>query len=191
MMPQGMGMGMPGMGGMGGGMGMPGGMPGMGGMGMPQQDPYAEQQEMMSRIATGLVGARVRMRALLELLEGKGVLAPGEFDAHAGVVWERDYNDLADELLTPAAEEPGEELADPSRLAAMPPPPPQDHKSYAEAVLHNFVSESVGSRVRLRAVLELLELKGVFAAGEFEAKADEIWDRDYEELTMDFYKMNF
>lgn len=44
------------------------------------------------------IGARVRMRALLELLEEKGVLAPGEFDERAQAVWERDLDELSAEM---------------------------------------------------------------------------------------------
>lgn len=184
----GMGMGYPGMGGMGGM------MPGMGypGMGMPQPDPMAIFQDVLSRVATGLVSTRVRNRALLELLEAKGVFAPGEFDARADEIWKRDHEELTAELLTieeeqPAADDPG-----------VPPPPPRagaagglSVKDYAEALVQNVVNEAVAGRVRLRAIIDILEAKGIFAPGEFDAKADEIWDRDYEELTLDFYKMKF
>jgi hypothetical protein len=44
------------------------------------------------------IAERVRMRALLELLEEKGLLLPGEFDFRAQQVWERDFDSLSDEL---------------------------------------------------------------------------------------------
>lgn len=181
-MPPGMGMGM-GMGGMGMGMGMDAGM---GNMMLPPVDPFAQYQETFDKIAAGLVGARVRTRALLELLEEKGVLGPGEFDGRAQAIWERDYSNLADELLTPAAEEPAEQ-------EPLTPPQPKaiDAQEYAAEILHNYISEMVGSRVRMRTVLDLLEEKGIFQPGEFDARADAIWERDYEELAMDFYKLSF
>ena len=44
------------------------------------------------------IAERVRTRALLELLEEKGLLLPGEFDFRAQQVWERDFDSLSDEL---------------------------------------------------------------------------------------------
>ena len=66
-----------------GGMGPLGGMGGMGGMGgfdpdamMPQVPSWVtELDETCERIAMGLVSARVRTRALLSLLEQKGICA--------------------------------------------------------------------------------------------------------------------
>lgn len=49
-------------------------------------------------LADEVIAARVRVRALLELLEEKGLLAPGEFDQRAALLWERDYDDLRREL---------------------------------------------------------------------------------------------
>src|SRR4051812_22239794 len=101
MMPPGMGgMGMGGMGmgypgmmpGMNPGMGVPGMMPGVGGgyPGMMPAPDLSMYEEVLSRVATGLVAVRVRTRALLELLEEKGVLLSDEFDEKADMVWQRD-----------------------------------------------------------------------------------------------------
>lgn len=153
----------------------------------PPSDAPARHQELLRRIAIGLVSARVRMRALLELLEKKGVLRPGEFDGRAQEIWTQDYQTLADELLSPPdSREEGSARPAPSPLSN-----PPDKKEPAGAALENLIGESVNARVRLRAVLELLEERGVLEPGEFEAQADAVWDRDYEELTLEFYKMNF
>lgn len=54
--------------------------------------------DLIWNLSNELISARVRMRALLELLEEKGVLLPGEFEARAQAVWERDHAELAREL---------------------------------------------------------------------------------------------
>ena len=147
----------------------------------PEFPPFFIQfQQTCENVALGLVSNRVRVRALIELLEEKGVFASGEYDHRADVVWERDHEALAQELLVaPEAELQPEEP---------PPPPPAAtyERHYAEA-LGNFVDEAVASRVRLRALIELLEEGAVLAPGEFERKAEAIWDRDYEELALEFY----
>ena len=54
--------------------------------------------DLLFRLASEVVSQRVRTRALLELLEEKGVLTPGEFEQRGQRVWERDWADLANEL---------------------------------------------------------------------------------------------
>ena len=61
---------------------------------------------------------------------------------------------------------------------------------YRERLL-SFVDASVAGRVRLRALIELLEARGVFGTGEFDTKAEAIWERDYEELSAEFHKGNY
>lgn len=53
---------------------------------------------LIQNLSDEVIGARVRIRALLEIMEEKGLLAPGEFDARAAAIWERDYDALAAEL---------------------------------------------------------------------------------------------
>ncbi|MCS7001695.1 MAG: hypothetical protein NZ518_02485 [Dehalococcoidia bacterium] len=57
-----------------------------------------ELRDLLFRLATEAVSARVRVRALLELLEARGVLLPGEFDDHGAAVWERDWRAIADQI---------------------------------------------------------------------------------------------
>lgn len=140
--------------------------------------PFFQQfQATTENLALGLVSARVRVRALVELLEEKGLLGPGQYDEHAAAVWDRDYEALAQEMVTAP---PGEETS------PLQDPGPSYERYYGEA-LAGFVDEAVATRVRMRAVIELLEEHGVLGEGEFEKKADAIWDRDYEELAMEFY----
>jgi hypothetical protein len=54
--------------------------------------------DLLFRLASEIVSQRVRTRALLELLEEKGVLAPGEFEDHGQRVWERDWVEIAAEV---------------------------------------------------------------------------------------------
>jgi hypothetical protein len=54
--------------------------------------------DLLFRLATEVVSQRVRTRALLELLEEKGLLGPGEFDVRGAAVWERDWATLAAEV---------------------------------------------------------------------------------------------
>ncbi|MBI2887910.1 MAG: hypothetical protein HYY02_11965 [Chloroflexi bacterium] len=198
---------MGGFGGMGpmGGMGGFGPMGGMGDMGgfdptaaMEQLPPFFTQfQETCERLAMGLINSRVRTRALIELLEEKGVLGEGDFDQKASAVWERDYETLTQELtdaITGGAATQ-EQSTEPQEAEAAPPSPPsgtgataQDY--YAEALM-GLVDDAVASRVRLRAIIELLESRGVFAPGEFDKKADAIWERDYEELVLEYHRGNF
>lgn len=145
--------------------------------------PFFHQfQQTAENLALGLVSARVRVRALIELLEEKGVLGPGQYDARAAQVWDRDYEALAGEFADPAGETPA--------LPGDGEPGPSYERYYGEA-LAGFVDEAVATRVRMRAVIELLEQHGVLAEGEFEKKAEAIWDRDYEELAMEFYGGRF
>ena len=184
-----------------GGMGPFGGMGGMGGMGgfdqgdvMPQVPSWVSQfDETCERIAMGLVSARVRTRALLELLEEKGILAEGQFEQRAAQVWERDYDELSNELTEPLREPPaapGEPAAEEQGEAEQR-SGGSSLQDYYAGVLFGFVDDSVGARVRLRSVVELLEAKGVFAPGEYDQKAESIWDRDYEELVLEFHKGSF
>lgn len=160
----------------------------------PSSDnPLPQDQERVQRIAIGLVSGRVRMRALLELLEEKGVLQAGEFDLRAEETWASDHQELLGELLNLPQESedgpqaPGDEEHPAGQLV---PTPPSDALDPA-AVLGNLITEAVSARVRLRAMLDLLEDKGILQPGEFEARADAVWDRDYEQLTRDFYQMKF
>ena len=148
-------------------------------MDLPDIPPFFHQfQQTAENLALGLVSARVRIRALIELLEEKGILADGHYDQRAAAVWDRDYEALAEELAGPVGETPP--------LPAEPDAGPSYEGYYGEA-LAGFVDEAVATRVRLRAVIELLEERGVLGEGEFEKKADAIWDRDYEEIAMEFY----
>ena len=70
--------------------------------------PQQELIQVLENMTQEIVGARVRMRALLELLEKKGILAPGEFDDLAAQTWERDYDDLAEELWQLPEPDPAE-----------------------------------------------------------------------------------
>ncbi|GIW05729.1 MAG: hypothetical protein KatS3mg060_0534 [Dehalococcoidia bacterium] len=54
--------------------------------------------DLLFRLATEIVSQRVRTRALLELLEEKGVLMPGEFEERGQAVWERDWPEIAAEV---------------------------------------------------------------------------------------------
>lgn len=54
--------------------------------------------DVLFRLASEVVSQRVRTRALLELLEEKGLLAPGEFEARGQQVWERDWPTIAAEV---------------------------------------------------------------------------------------------
>lgn len=195
---------------MGGTGGMMGGMNPLGGMGMDMggmdmdmggMDPGAAQipqwatqlDDMCERISMGLVGARVRTRALVELLEEKGVLAGEEFDTRASAIWERDYETLSEELTAPLREQPPTEEAaaedEEGEEAHVPSGP--SIADYFSGQLANFVDDFVAARVRLRTTVELLEEKGIFAAGEYDAKVESIWDRDYEELILNFHQGNF
>ena len=183
---------MGGMGPLGGGFGA-----GMGGFGTappPMPDGLAQFEVTAERIALGLISARVRTRALLELLEDKGVLGRDDFDGHAAIVWDRDYDALAKELLAPPEDEPVAPTAPPSesRSSVLDAPlPAQATTGYYRERLFNLVDAAVAGRVRVRALIELLEARGVFQPGDFDRKAEEIWDRDYEELSMEFHKGNY
>ena len=72
--------------------------------------PLALRRERIAR------PARVRMRALLSLLEDKGILLAGEFDERAQTTWESDYEALSQELweaMTAAGDEPAKEDDEP------------------------------------------------------------------------------
>ncbi|MFN8533988.1 MAG: hypothetical protein U0556_10615 [Dehalococcoidia bacterium] len=65
--------------------------------------------DLLFRLATEIVSQRVRTRALLEILEEKGLIGPGEFDERGAAVWERDWAEIAaevaPELLGPAEDD--------------------------------------------------------------------------------------
>ncbi len=178
-----------GFGGMGGGLG--GGMGGFGAMPPPMPDGLAQFELTAERIALGLISARVRTRAIIELLEDKGVLGRDEFDQHAAQVWDRDYDALAEELLAPPEEEAPAPPPEPRSSVLDAPLPVQSTAGYFRERLLNFVDASVAGRVRLRALIELLEARGIFQPGDFDRKAEAIWERDYEELSTEFYQGNY
>ncbi len=68
----------------------------------PQPDPRLDALDRFLSISENVIAEtianRVRMRALLELLEEKGLLAPEEFDERSKIVADRDYAELAGEL---------------------------------------------------------------------------------------------
>src|SRR5436190_600026 len=74
---------------------------------------FLQFQQPFENLGLAMVSARVRTRAVIELLEEKGVLAHGVYDERAAAVWERDYDVLADELLEAPLPEapPGEETS--------------------------------------------------------------------------------
>lgn len=88
----------------------------------PPPQPQAQTSglvDMIVSLGNELIGARVRMRALLGLLEDKGILLPGEFDERAQITWESDYEELSQELweaMTPDAEPPEPLEGDETRL---------------------------------------------------------------------------
>ena len=137
--------------------------------------------DMYEKVAVSLVESRIRVRALLELLEEKQVFLPGEFEDKAGKLWESDFDEIYREITTPLPEDSAspEDHPAPNALSA---------DEYAIGMLQNLIDEAIGSRIRMRAILEVLEGKGIFAAGEFEAKAEAVWERDFEEMTLEFYK---
>lgn len=61
-------------------------------------EPNPKLIALIRNMAMESIAERVRMRALLELLEEKGFLLPDEFDSKAQQVWERDFESLSDEL---------------------------------------------------------------------------------------------
>ena len=61
-------------------------------------EPSPKLAALVRNLAMDSIAARVRMRTLLELLEEKGILLPGEFDLRAQQVWERDFDELSAEL---------------------------------------------------------------------------------------------
>lgn len=68
----------------------------------PSPDPRLAQLDQFISLSENIIAEsianRLRMRALLELLEEKGVLGPGEFDERSQQVADRDYERLAQEL---------------------------------------------------------------------------------------------
>ena len=180
-----------GLGGVGGG-GFGAGMGGFGAAPPAMPDGLVQFEVTAERIALGLISARVRTRALIELLEDKGVLGREDFDGHAAKVWDRDYDALATELLAPPEEDPAPPPSPEGRTSVLDAPlPAQATVGYYRERLLNFVDASVAGRVRLRALIELLEARAIFQPGDFDRKAEEIWDRDYEELSAEFHKGNY
>lgn len=57
--------------------------------------------DTLSAIVTELIASRLRIRALLELVEEHGVASRAEIDARTAAVFERDWNDLARQMLPP------------------------------------------------------------------------------------------
>lgn len=145
--------------------------------------PDIKLDEIYEKVAVELVDARIRVRALLELLEEKKLFEPGDFEQRAGKLWESDFNQLFEELTTPIPVE-----AQVAEEYPPTPPKPMDSSEYAVAMMHNLVQEAVGARIRLRAILSILEDKGLFAKGEFDDRAEQVWQRDYEEMALEFYK---
>ena len=56
------------------------------------------------------------------------------------------------------------------------------------ALVRNLAMESIAQRVRMRALLELLEEKGVLLPSEFDFRAEQVWERDFDELSADLWQ---
>ncbi len=136
--------------------------------------------DMYEKVAVSLVEARVRVRTLLELLEEKKVFLPGDFDDKAQKLWESDFDEIYEDLTTPNPE--------PEPADALPAAQPMTAQDYATGMIQNLIDEAIGSRIRVRAIIGVLEEKGIFAPGEFDTRSEEIWNRDFEEMTLDYYK---
>lgn len=54
---------------------------------------------MLATLLKEIVNARIRTRALIELLEEKGLITPGEYDNKAQLVWEKDYDQLVADIM--------------------------------------------------------------------------------------------
>ncbi len=80
----------------------------------PPADPRLAQLDQFISLSENIIAEtianRLRMRALLELLEEKGVLGPGEFDERSQQVADRDYERLAQELW--GSDEPSADLSE-------------------------------------------------------------------------------
>lgn len=74
----------------------------------PYRDPRSLLEPLIRKLGAEIVANRVRIRALLELLEERGLLAPQEFDTRAEQVWQRDFDSLSAELCE---ERPWEEAS--------------------------------------------------------------------------------
>ena len=64
----------------------------------PQLAKLDQFTSVTENVIAETIANRLRMRALLELLEEKGVLGPGEFDERSQQVADRDYEGLAEEI---------------------------------------------------------------------------------------------
>lgn len=51
----------------------------------------------------------------------------------------------------------------------------------------NIIAETIANRLRMRALLELLEEKGVLGPGEFDERSQQVADRDYERLALELW----
>ena len=58
--------------------------------------------DTLSAIVTELIASRLRIRALLELVEERELASRAEIDARTAAVFRRDWNVLARQMLPPA-----------------------------------------------------------------------------------------
>ncbi len=58
--------------------------------------------DTLSAMITELIASRLRNRALMELLEERGLATRVEIDSRTEAVFRRDWNDLARQILPPA-----------------------------------------------------------------------------------------
>jgi hypothetical protein len=68
----------------------------------PADDGAQALADTLSAIVTELIASRLRVRALLELVEERELATRAEIDARTAAVFRRDWNDLAQQMLPPA-----------------------------------------------------------------------------------------
>jgi len=56
------------------------------------------------------------------------------------------------------------------------------------AISDNVIAETIGARIRMRALLELLEEKGIITADEYDERSQRVWERDFEDLAVELWE---
>lgn len=61
-------------------------------------DDQPSLMDVLFDLASEVVASRIRVRALLEILEERGVIDAEEFDRRGQIIWDRDWREVANEV---------------------------------------------------------------------------------------------
>jgi len=116
-------------------------------------------------VITQLVGDKLKLRAIAELLAQKGIASREDLRAHLAEVVQRDWDKEAEALLPP-------ELAEALKIESEE-GPPEGGLGWV------VITQTIENRLKVRAMAEFIAEKGMVGADELKAHLTKVFERDW------------